>query len=223
MAKASAAVLRDLMVVWTDFESAVETVPLIDKLRRGKFRPEDYKLLLINHRQQVVEGSRWIARAASSIDGNWLEQRSMFMKHAVAEHKDYKMLEDHYIYMGGTLDEIRAAKKNIGTAALHAYMYNAATQPNPFELLGAMFIIEGLGQRKAGAWGKKIRDQLGLQDKQVSFFLYHAENDGDHMKQFEETLDCGILDLPGMAEAIVRCARVTGRLYRLQLEEIGNS
>lgn len=223
MGKASEGVMRGLMIAWTDFETAVETVPLIDKLRRGKFRPEDYKLLLINHRQQVVEGSRWIARAASSIDGAWLEQRSLFLQHAVAEHRDYGMLEDHYVSMGGTLDEIRAAPKNIGTEALHAFMYHSASQPNPFDLLGAMFIIEGLGQRKAGVWGKKIRDQLGLDDKQVSFFLYHAEHDGDHMEKFEETLDCGILELPGMTDRIVKTARIVGRLYRLQLEEIGNT
>jgi 3-oxoacyl-[acyl-carrier-protein] synthase-3 len=222
MGISSEAVMRGLMIVWTDFETSIDSVPLIDKLRRGKFRTEDYKLLLINHRQQVVEGSRWIARAASSIDGSYLEQRSVFLKHAVAEHQDFKMLENHYVSMGGTLDEIRSAKKNIGTEALHAFMYHSASQPNPFDLLGAMFIIEGLGQKKAGVWGKKIRDQLKLDDKQVSFFLYHAENDEDHMKKFKETLDSGILEQPNMAERIVKTAKIVGRLYRLQLEEIGN-
>ena len=217
------AVMRGLMIAWTDFETSVETVPLIDKLRRGKFRPEDYKSLLINHRQQVVEGARWIARAASSIDGSYLEQRSVFLKHAVAEHQDFRMLENHYISMGGTLEEIRAAKKNIGTEALHAFMYHSASQPNPFDLLGAMFIIEGLGQKKAGAWGRKIKDQLNLDDKQVSFFLYHAENDDGHMEKFKETLESGILELPDMAERIVKTAKITGRLYKLQLEEIGNA
>lgn len=223
MGKPAEAVMRALMVAWTDFETAVETVPLLDKLRRGKFRVEDYKLLLVNHRQQVVEGARWIARAASGIDGAYLEQRSLFLKHAVAEHQDFRMLENHYVSIGGTLEEIRSAPKNIGTEALHAFMFHSASQPNPFDLLGAMFIIEGLGQRKAGVWGRKIKDQLGLEDSQVSFFLYHAENDGDHMEKFEETLNCGILDLPGMAEKIVKTAKITGRLYRLQLEEIGNS
>ncbi len=222
MGAASEAVMRGLMIAWADFDSSLETVPLIDKLRRGKFRPEDYKSLLINHRQQVVEGARWIARAASSIDGSYLEQRSLFLKHAVAEHQDFKMLENHYVSMGGKLDEIRTAKKNIGTEALHAFMYHSASQPNPFDLLGAMFIIEGLGQRKAGVWGKRIQDQLKLDDKQVSFFLYHADNDDGHMVKFTETLDSGILELPNMAERIVKTAKITGRLYRLQLEEIGN-
>lgn len=223
MAKASEAVMRGLMIAWADFDSSLDTVPVIDKIKRGKFRVEDYKSLLVNHRQQVVEGARWIARAASSIDGDWLEQRSLFLKHAVTEHQDFRMLENHYVSVGGRLEDIRTAPKNIGTEALHAFMYNSASQTNPFDLLGAMFMIEGLGQRKAGVWGKKIKDQLNLDDKQVSFFLYHAENDDGHMEKFQETLDCGILEIPGMGDRIVKTARIVARLYRLQLEEIGNT
>ncbi len=215
-------VMRGLIKVWTDFDTSIETVPVIDKIRRGKFRIEDYKRLLINHRQQVVEGARWIARAASSIDSRYLEQRSMFLKHAVTEHKDYKMLEDHYVSVGGTLDEIQNAEKNIGTEALHAFMYQRASQPNPFDLLGAMFMIEGLGQKKAAAWGHKIKEQLGLQDNQVKFFLYHGENDEDHMQKFSETLDSGILNIQDMGSQIVKTAKVVGRLYKLQLEEMDN-
>lgn len=144
------AVTRGLIKVWTDFSCELDAVPFIDKLLRGKFRIEDYQELLINHRQQVVEGSRWIARAASSITSDYADQRSLFLKHAVTEHRDYKMLESNYISVGGKLDDIVQAEKNIGTEALHAFMYQRATDPNPFDLLGAMFIIEGLGQKKAG-------------------------------------------------------------------------
>ena len=72
------AVMRGLIKVWTDFSSDLDTVPLIDKLLRGKFRLDDYRQLLINHRQQVIEGSRWIARAASSVTSDYAEQRSLF-------------------------------------------------------------------------------------------------------------------------------------------------
>ncbi len=32
-------------------------------------------------------------------------------------------------------------------------MFYKASAPNPFDLLGGMFIIEGLGNRLAGKWG----------------------------------------------------------------------
>lgn len=222
MSQKSEEVMRGLVKVWADFSTALDTVPLIDKLNRGKFRVEDYKLLLCNHRQQVVEGARWIARAASSVTEEYFDIRSRFMRHAVTEHRDFRMLEKNYVSIGGAEEEITTAEKNIGTEALHAFMFQRASQPNPFGLLGGMFIIEGLGQQKATQWGGQIRDQLKLEDDQVSFLLYHGANDDDHMKEFEETLESGILDIPGMGKDIVRTAKIVARLYRLQLEELGN-
>lgn len=213
-------VLRALLQVWADFSSKLDALPLIDKLNRGKFRVEDYKTLLINHRQQVVEGGRWIARAASSIDDRYFELRSKFMKHCVTEHRDFRMLEQNYVSIGGKLEDIQNGEKNIGTEALNGFMFHRASQPNPFDLLGAMFIIEGLGQNKAGEWGRAIRDQLGLQDEQVNFLLYHADHDDGHMEEFEEALKSGILDIPGTGRAIVKTAKVVARLYLLQIEEI---
>ena len=180
--------MRGLLTVWGEFESGLNKVPLIEKLNRRKLRLEDYQLFLCNHRQQVVEGARWIARASSSIDESFLELRSSFLRHAVTEHRDYKLLELNYVATGGKLETILGTKKNIGTEAFHAFMFHRASLPNPFDLLGAMFIIEGLGQRKAGEWGRKIKEQLSLSDEQVSFLLYHSENDEDHMKEFEEAL-----------------------------------
>jgi 3-oxoacyl-[acyl-carrier-protein] synthase-3 len=223
MADAQAqAVMRGLIKVWTEFAIDLDAVPLIDKLLRGGFRIEDYHRLLINHRQQVIEGSRWIARAASSVSSRYADQRAVFLKHAVTEHRDYKMLEANYVAVGGRLEDIRHAEKNVGTEALHAFMYQRANDPDPFDLLGAMFIIEGLGQKKAGEWGRLIKDQLSLRDEQVSFLLYHGANDESHMAQFQEVLSSGILAIDGMAGRIVKTAKVVARLYRLQLEEIGN-
>ena len=217
----SEAVLRGLIKIWTDFDTSLNNVPLIAKLNRDRLRLDDYKQFLINHRQQVIEGARWIARAASGIDEPYVELRSLFMKHAVTEHRDFEMLERDYVSVGGVLEDIRRTEKNIGTEALHAFMYHRASQPNPFDLLGAMFIIEGLGQKKALEWGKAIQRQLALNEHQVSFLLYHGANDDEHMEQFDSTLNSGILEIPEMDRRITRTAQITARLYRLQLEEIG--
>lgn len=213
-------VMRHLVKTWTEFDNNLNVIPVIDKINRGKFRIEDYKLWLLNHRQQVIEGGRWIARAASSITNHHAELRSTFLKHAVTEHTDYKMLESNYISLGGNLADIEKYPKNIGSEALSAFMFHQASQPDPFNLLGAMFIIEGLGQRKALEWGAKIQKQLKLHEDQVSFLLYHGKNDSAHMDEFEKILSCGILEIDGIADNIIKTARVTARLYQLQLEEI---
>jgi pyrroloquinoline quinone (PQQ) biosynthesis protein C len=167
----------------------------------------------------VKDGALWMSRAASNISEQHLELRSLLMQHAVAEHRDFRLLEADFVASGGTLARIQNAEKNVGSEALSAWMFHEASHPNPFGLLGAMFIIEGLGSVKAAEWGRLLRKRLGLNEDAVRFLLYHGENDVGHMGEFEAMLR---LVLPDAATAarIVTCARVTGRLYALQIEEI---
>ena len=213
--------MRRLSRVWVDFETQLDRAPIVDKLNRGKLRIEDYRLLLLNLRQQVIEGARWIARAASNITVEHFHLRSMFIGHAIEESGDYQMIERDYLSVGGLLDDILSSEKNIGSEALSAWMFHRSSQENPFDLLGAMFIIEGLGARMARRWGLKIRDQLQLDEKQVSFLLYHGANDDNHLSKLETAIRSGVLT-EELARRIVKTARVTARLYALQLEELGN-
>lgn len=214
-----AAVLRRLAMVWADFESRLEATPLIRKLNRGRFTLADYQAFLIQLRQQVKDGALWMSRAASNIDETHLELRSTLMRHAVAEHRDFRLLETDYRATGGDLSVIRAAEKNLGSDAFSGWMFNEASKPNPFGLLGAMFIVEGLGSIKAGAWGRLVADQLGLPREAVSFLLYHGENDAAHMEAFKTMLRHAAASEADQRR-IVRCAEVTGRLYVLQIEEM---
>jgi 3-oxoacyl-[acyl-carrier-protein] synthase-3 len=212
--------VRQLALVWFDFEELLRRVPIVAKLYDGRFTTDDYKALLFNLRQQVIDGSRWIARAASSITADYFPIRSAFIGHTGDEHRDFEMLERNYAAVGGSLDDIRNGRKNIGSEALSAYMLQRASEENPFELIGAMFIVEGLGNRIAKQWGERIQKQLGVGSEAVSFFLYHSESDVQHFRRLDLAIGAGILT-ERLVAAIVKCAKVTARLYALQLEEIG--
>lgn len=212
-------VLRQLTIVFTEFEGRLEQTPLIRKLTRGRFALEDYQAFLVSLRQQVKDGALWMSRAASNVDDEHLELRSTLMRHAVTEHRDFRLLEADYVATGGQLDAIRSADKNIGSEALSAWMFHEASRPNPFGLLGAMWIIEGLGSIKAAEWGAMVRRQLNLPDEAVRFLLYHGENDLGHIAEFEAMLAMVLPD-ETVAGRIVKTARVTARLYALQIEEI---
>jgi 3-oxoacyl-[acyl-carrier-protein] synthase-3 len=213
--------VRELAMVWFDFEDRLQRVPIVKKLYDDQFSLADYRALLFNLRQQVIDGSRWIGRAASSITPEYFPIRSAFIMHTSDEHRDFEMLERNYEFAGGSLDEIRSGEKNIGSEALSAYILQRASHENPFELIGSMFIIEGIGQRISRQWGKKIQDSLGLKNDAVSFFLYHSDSDVAHFKRLDLAIASGILTRKLVTE-IVKCAKVTARLYALQLEEIGN-
>jgi 3-oxoacyl-[acyl-carrier-protein] synthase-3 len=211
----------DLALVWADFERMLRSLPIMKRLDRGEADIEDYKRLLVNLRQQVMEGSRWIARAASNISIELFPLRSAFIGHASDEHRDYQIIERDFCSVGGTMDEIVKQPKNIGSEALSAFIFERASHTDPLDLLGAMFIIEGLGKHKAAAWGEQFKEQLGLADDQVQFMLYHGSADDSHFGELKEILHSEYVT-EEVAARIVKTARVTARLYVLQLEELDN-
>lgn len=216
--------VRQLVSTWIDFEGRLNKIPIVDKINRGILTLDEYKQLVHNIRQQVVDGSQWIARAASNVSMDFFDVRSSFIRHAGDEHRDYQLLEKNYVNLGGKLEDIKAGIKNIGSEALSAFMFQRASQPNPFDLLGGMFIIEGLGNRVAGKWGRAIQSQLNLKDDQVSFLLYHESSDAseNHFERFEKAVQSELLTME-IAKRIVKTAKVVARLYMLQLEEINNT
>ena len=215
------ALVRQLAQVWTDFENRLHHVPIVAKMEAGRMTVQDYRDLLFNLRQQVIDGSRWISRVASNITREHFPLRSAFIGHSADEHRDFEMIERDYVSVGGDIEAIRSGVKNVGSTALSEYILSRAGRENPFDLIGAMFIIEGLGRRVAGQWGERIREQLGLEKRQVSFLTYHSASDDIHFERLDAAVQSGILTESLVAE-IVKAARVTARLYLLQLEEIGN-
>ena len=212
----------DLGLVWADFERMLRATPIIRRIEAGEVTVKDYKMLLRNLRQQVMEGARWIARAASNISIELFPFRSMFITHAGDEHRDFQMIERDYCAIGGSLGEIVNTPKNVGSEALSAFMFHRASQPDPLDLLGAMFVIEGLGRHKAGQWAEALKQQLHLTNEQVSFLRYHGQNDDDHFDRLRAVLTSGIVD-DEVARRIVKTAKVVARLYALQLEEMDNT
>jgi len=213
--------IRNLAQVWINFETELLKVPIISKIHDGKLSISDYQLLLKDLRQQVIDGSQWISRAASNIDIELFELRSAFIRHTATEHKDYQMLEQNYTALGQDIAHIRSGEKNIGTIALTSFMFQQASNPNPIDLLGSMFIIEGIGKRLAGFWGEMIKDQLNLKDSQVSFFTYHGVADENHFHNLEKALNHPEVNMD-VAKRIYKTAKATAKLYKMQLEELGN-
>ena len=213
--------VRQLTQVWVDFETQLHEVPIVKKIIDGNLSLSDYKLLLFDLRQQVIDGSQWISRAASNIDIDLFELRSAFIKHTAAEHKDFQMLERNFEALGEDILIIQKGEKNIGSLALTSFMFQQASKNNPVDLLGAMFIIEGIGKRLAAYWGGLMKDQLGLTDAQVSFFTYHGVADENHFHNLEQALNHPRMDME-IAAKIIKTAKTTAKLYKMQLDELGN-
>jgi hypothetical protein len=213
------ATLRRLMREWFEFERQLAMVPIIKRLDLGTFTREDYQRLLLNLRPQVVEGSRWISRCASSFDRDHADIRSVILRHAHDEHRDYEVLEKDFVATGGELAAIRSQPKNPGSEALHAFLMFKASEPNPGGLLGAMWIIEGLGEKMAASWAGRIEALTGCDNSCTRFLRYHANNDDSHMDKLYGLID-RICTTERMSDDVVTTAKVVAHLYAWQLEEI---
>jgi len=213
--------LQELIRIWFDFERNLGQVDIIRRLEHGRFSRDYYLKLLLNLRQQVIEGSRWISRGASSFDRNFTDVRSLVIGHAAEEHRDYEILERDYVAAGGRLVDIKKKSRNVGSEALHGFLMYRASQTNPVDLIGAMWIIEGLGQKMADNWVKRIQELTDLDDQALNFMNYHGENDTDHLEKLYSLID-RVCEDSECQRLIIRTARVVARLYLLQLEEIDN-
>ena len=211
--------LRRLIRVWFDFERRLAKVPIVRRLDLGQFNLEDYQKLLLNLRPQVVEGARWISRCASSFDRDNADIRSVIIGHAQDEHRDYEVLEADYVKSGGDLQTLRLQPRNPGSEALHCFLMYRAGQPNPVDLLGAMWIIEGLGEKMANDWAKRVDELIGDTEEYTRFLRYHGDNDDSHMDKLYGLIDRVCTD-QAAADKVVRTAKVVARLYAMQLEEI---
>lgn len=213
--------LRQLLAVWLEFERRLEKIPIIRRIEQGTFSIQDYRELLCNLRPQVVEGARWITRAASSFTAEFAELRSTVIHHALDEHRDYELIEKDYVSIGGQLEDIRKAQRNIGTEALSSYLMQQASQANPVDLLGAMFIIEGLGNKMASRWATRIQELLDITSESTRFLSYHGANDDAHIGKLNEILGSDAVNSE-TAPRILKTAKVVARLYALQLEELNH-
>lgn len=213
------ATLRKLMREWFAFERLLAGVPIIRRLDAGTFTRMDYQRLLLHLRPQVVEGARWISRCASSFDRDHADIRSVILRHAHDEHRDYEVLEQDFAALGGDVAAIRAQPKNSGSEALHAFLMFKAGEPNPGGMLGAMWIIEGLGEKMASNWAARIESLTGCDSACTRFLRYHGSNDDSHMDKLYGLID-RICTSEKVAQDVVTTARVVARLYAWQLEEI---
>lgn len=209
--------------VWNEFNKEMDATPLVSAIRAGTINLADVKRFIKSMRAQVIDGGSWISRAASSFDAKSsrlaLEARRALIRHAAEEQNDFMMLDNDYAQLGGVREDIETAEQNIATHALSSFILWQASLPNPYHILGAQFIIEGVGKIKTTEWVAHLRKCLRLRDDQMSFMLYHSVNDEHHFQGLER-----FLMLPDItkeaADKIVLTARTVAFLYVEQIKRI---
>jgi 3-oxoacyl-[acyl-carrier-protein] synthase-3 len=214
--------LTELAAIWHDYRSRVWRTPVIRRLRNRQFQTADYLAWMENWIPQVREGSKWMREGAASLTEQYAPLAALIDMHAGEEQNDFQILFQDYRNAGGAVDSIDALRRNPGGEALNAYLHSLAATRDPIGLLGAIYIIEGTGQRIVPALLPLLKASLKLPPDAFRFLEYHGHNDEHHLARWlsavELALDC---DEDGRAEQrIVDTARRTAALYLMQFHHV---
>ncbi|MDF8365193.1 iron-containing redox enzyme family protein [Achromobacter anxifer] len=214
--------LTELAAIWHDYRSRVWRTPVVRRLRNRQFQTADYLNWMENWIPQVREGSKWMREGAASLTEQYAPLAALIDTHAGEEQNDFQILFQDYRTAGGTVADIDALRRNPGGEALNAYLHGLAATRDPVGLLGAIYIIEGTGQRIVPALLPLLKASLKLPPDAFRFLEYHGHNDEHHLARWltavELALDC---DEDGRAEQrIVDTARRTAALYLMQFHHV---
>lgn len=212
--------IQELASVWHEYRSRAWRSPLLRKIVAGDFTTVDYVRWMSCWIPQVREGSRWMLAAANNLDPRYGALTALVSTHAAEERNDFKILFDDYRLAGGTVGTIEELRRNPGGEALNAYMHALASEPTPLGLLGAIYIIEGTGQRIIPALLPLLREQLDLPSQAFRFLSYHGENDASHLARWLTAVEMAVQFSPGCEQQILHVARNTAELYVLQMEHV---
>ncbi|AHG64066.1 StlD/DarB family beta-ketosynthase [Advenella mimigardefordensis] len=213
-----APLLTELATIWHDYRSRVWRTPLVSALRERRFDTQDYINWTAHWIPQVRQGTQWMRKAVGSLSAQYAPLAELIKLHAGEEQNDFQILFEDYRKAGGTIEDIDTLRRNPGGEALNAYLHGLAETVNPIGLLGAIYIIEGTGQRIVPALLPLLRATLPLPADAFRFLEYHGHNDEHHLQRWlvavSLALDC---DNRGRAERqIVDTARRTAALYLMQ-------
>lgn len=214
--------LTELAAIWHDYRSRVWRTPVVRRLRNRQFQTADYLNWMENWIPQVREGSKWMREGAASLTEQYQPLAALIDMHAGEEQNDFQILFQDYRTAGGAIDNIDLLRRNPGGEALNAYLHSLAATRDPIGLLGAIYIIEGTGQRIVPALLPLLKASLKLPPDAFRFLEYHGHNDENHLARWltavELALDC---DEDGRAEQrIVDTARRTAALYLMQFHHV---
>jgi len=220
------AALRDLLTelasIWHDYRSQVWRTPLVRQIRERRFALPDYLNWMENWIPQVREGSLWMREGAASLSGPFQSLAALIGVHAGEEQNDFKILFDDYRKAGGPVADIDQLRRNPGGEALNAYLHRLAATRDPFGLLGAIYIIEGTGQRIVPALLPLLKSALQLPPDVFRFLEYHGHNDENHLARWLTAVEMVMaFDTDGRAaQQILGTARHTAALYLMQFQHV---
>lgn len=209
---------RRLLIAADTMERATEDIPFIQDLYEGHATLAGYRNLLSNLRHQAVDRTPWSTHAATKLGTQQVAISNRLNAHADSKHLDCQMLEADYLACGGQRLQLQQRKNSVHSKRYSAFLLHRATQPDPRDLLGALFIIEGLNQHLAPHWASLLQPVLSLRPEQLVFLNSQKASEDARQAPFDDIF-AGLTLTDALVDRIVKTAQTTARLYCSMLAE----
>lgn len=187
------------------------------RLDAGTLERADYHALLRTLFHQTYEGPSTFALAAFHCDPRHVEARAYLMRHADEEKDHWRWLLSDLRKSGDDGPDPRDGFPSPATQAYVAFNVYTAIRA-PIARLGIAAVLEGIGGRYGGDYGRRLCAALGLERSQATFFLSHGELDRGHVEEVFSVIDTCELTARDWAW-LTHAARTAGVLYRRMYDE----
>ena len=159
---------------------------LADLVLNGTYDQRLYALYLIETFHYTRENPRHQALVGTRADTDPGYARFCF-KHA-AEEVGHEMMAVHDLRsLGYDVEAAELPAPLEATAVLSSYLYRIAQTGNPLGRVGYSFWAES-SYEHIGPLLVAAQDQLGIEDKNMTFLVAHAKIDADHAQEIDQVL-----------------------------------
>ncbi|AOK54677.1 iron-containing redox enzyme family protein [Burkholderia stagnalis] len=190
---------------------------LAQSIRTGEFSKELYMIYMLETYHYTSHNARNQALAGVAHPENPVYMKFCF-DHA-ADEAGHEMMALHDLRsLGNANDELQLPAPLPSTETLIAYLYWASKHGNPFRRLGYSFWAESSYDYINPLIGK-VKEQLGLKDSQLTFFVAHSAIDEEHAREVRNVIE-RVAKTASDWDAIGETAEISLRLTGRMLDEV---
>jgi hypothetical protein len=154
------------------------------RLDDSSLRMKHYHALLTTLFHQTHNGPYTFARAAANCPWRHEAAKEYLLQHAEEERTHWRWMLNDLAATGYDGADPRSLPPHPSCQAFIGLLYHVAEEA-PIARLAAAAVLEGIGARHGGAYGKRLLELLNLKSSQASFFLSHGTTDRTHIVELK--------------------------------------
>jgi len=192
---------------------------LFSLLEEGRLRISHYHALLLTLFHQTYHGPYTFARSAVNCKWRHEAAKEYLLQHAEEERTHWRWMLNDLTVSGYAGSDPRSVPPHPSCQTFLGLLYYIAEE-FPVGRLAIAAVLEGIGARHGGTYGRRLIEALHLEPSQASFFLSHGTTDRKHIVELRDVI--GKCELTTEEWAwMCHAAATAGLFYRAMYDHEG--